>query len=70
MKCEEYILLAYSENTNGYRLVNPKNPGKIVRTRDVVFIRTASRNNNTHPEKHVEYANDRRKGPQLKKKRK
>jgi hypothetical protein len=40
--------------------MNPKNPGKTVKARDVVFIETASRNsnNNSDPEEHIECAND------------
>jgi hypothetical protein len=41
-KSGQHILLGYCENTKGYRLVNPKNPGKTVKVRDDVLIETTT----------------------------
>jgi len=33
-----YVFVGYCEDSKGYRLLDPKNPSKIVRARDVVFL--------------------------------
>ncbi|KMQ86103.1 retrovirus-related pol polyprotein from transposon tnt 1-94 [Lasius niger] len=37
-KSQELIFVGYSNETKGYRLINPKNPRKIITSRDVKFI--------------------------------
>ncbi|KAG7310616.1 hypothetical protein JYU34_003408 [Plutella xylostella] len=37
-KAKRYIFVGYCESTKGYRLINPENPGELIKARDVTFI--------------------------------
>lgn len=37
-KSKKYIMVGYCEHTKGYRLVDPEQPGKVVKARNVIFI--------------------------------
>ncbi|KAK9707732.1 hypothetical protein QE152_g27663 [Popillia japonica] len=43
-KSAPYIMVGYCDDSKGYRLLDLKNPGKIVRSRDVIFLENLNDN--------------------------